>query len=145
MVTFTGCKYDQENCSHNQCFPILFQNMTMIRQCGIAKCPAVILAHLNPLDQTRRTKCKLAVTITSRKQVNIWSTCSGCVANAIKMVLKFFIYKNEICTYFLALFFAFHKEGFILFSTFERQTIAVSVSEYFWTLVYQHKRLKLCE
>lgn len=118
----------------------------MIRQCGIAKCPVVILAHLNPLDQTRRTKCKLAVTITSRKQVNIWSTCSGCVANAIKMVLKFFIYKNEICTYFLALFFLhFSKKSLSCFPHLKGRQLLLSVSEYFLTLVYQHKRLKLCE
>lgn len=107
MITFTGCKYDQENCSHKQLFPILFQNMTTVRLCGRAECPLVISAHLNPLDQTRRTKCKLAVTLPSRKQVDIWSMCSRCVANAINMVLKFSIYKNENCIYFLAPFFFF--------------------------------------
>lgn len=108
MITFTGCKYHQENCSHKQHFPILFQNMTTVRLCGRAECPLVISAHLNPLDQTRRTKCKLAVTLPSRKQVDIWSMCSRCVANAINMVLKFSIYKNENCTYFLAPFFFLH-------------------------------------
>lgn len=145
MVTFTGCKYDQENYSHNQLFPILFQNLTMVRLCGIAKCLVVISAHLNPLDQTRRAKCKLAVTLPSRKQVDIWSMCSRCWANAIKMVLKFSIHKNENCIYFLALFYVFCKEGFILYSIFEKQTIAVSDSGYIWTLVYQHKRLKVRE
>lgn len=112
MITFTGGKYDQENCSHNQLFPILFQNMTTVRLCGIAKCPVVNSAHLNPLDQTRRTKCKLAVTLPSRKQVDIRTMCSRCVANAINMVLKFSIYKNENCTYFLALFLHFAKKDF---------------------------------
>lgn len=109
MITFTGCKYDWENCSHNQLFPILFQNMTTVRLCGIAKCPVVISAHLNPLDQTRRTKCKLAVTFPSGKQVDIWSMCSKCVVNAINTVLTFSIYKNDNYIHFLAcLFFFFH-------------------------------------
>lgn len=100
----TGCKYDQESCSHNQLFSIIFQNMTMVRLCGIATCPVVIFSHLNLLDQTRRTNCKLAVTLPCRKQVDISSMCSGCVANAVNMVLKFSIYKNENFTYFLTFF-----------------------------------------
>lgn len=71
MITFTKCKYDPENYSYNQVSPILFQNMTMVRLCGIDKCPVVISFHLNPLDQTRRTKFKLAVTLPSRKLVDI--------------------------------------------------------------------------
>jgi len=73
--------------------------MTTVRLCGIAKCPVVISAHLNPLGQTRRAKCKLAVAPSSRKQVDIWSMCSRSVSNAINMVLKFSLYKSEICTY----------------------------------------------
>lgn len=105
MITFTGCKYDQGKCSHNQFFPILFQSMTMVSLCGLAKCSVVIIAHLNPLDQTRRTKCELAITIPSRKRVGIWFMCSRCIANAINTVLKFSIYESEKCTYLLAFFF----------------------------------------
>lgn len=84
-------KHDEDNFSHYRLSPFLSENMTMAGLFTVAKCPVGIFAHLNPLDQTRRTKCKLAVTLPPRKQVNIGSMCSRCVANAINMVLKFCI------------------------------------------------------
>lgn len=96
--------------SHNQLFALLLQHITMVLLCGMAKCPVVISAHLNSLDQTRWTKCKLAVTLPSRKQVNTWSMCGRCVANAINMVLKFSLCKNENSNNFFISLFAIHKE-----------------------------------
>lgn len=136
----------QKTYSHNQLFPLLLQHITMVLLCGMAKCPVVISAHLNSLDQTRWTKCKLAVTLPSRKQVDIWSMCGRCVANAINMVLKFSLCKNENSNNFFYLSLCnSQRDRFILHSTFEKQSISVSDSEDFCILVYPCKRLKLCE
>lgn len=88
-ITFAGCEHNQDNCSHHWLSSVLPGNDSGL--CAVAKCSVVILARLNPPDQTRRSKCKLAVSLPSRKQVNIGSMCSRCIANAINMVLKFCI------------------------------------------------------
>lgn len=50
VITFAGCKHDQDNCSHYWLSPALSENMTLAGLCAVAECPVVILAHLNPLD-----------------------------------------------------------------------------------------------